>query len=431
MSIFGQGNMLRFKSVANIHPPFATDRARIWSIYGSIFWSVVALLLMIGLLFGIGWRWDSLQAWAGTCTTGRAINKTFTTGALWELCWHEQAAEGIVLSEIYYTAPGGERRKVLQEATVSQIEVLYDDGLATNYYASDPGLGGNRLLTLSAEDCPDGTLLSNGERTVLCQQSGARGYLYKYYTVQRQGEDLTLFSASQIGQRLYIIQWRFLDDGTIEPRVGDGGRLLRQGTDETTGWPIAADGTMGIGYLTNFWWRLDFDLAGNGANDIVDEISVAPVINEFGADSGRRATSATQLSSEGARSTDPNRKHSWRVRDGTLKNSDGHAISYHLEPKEAGFFYSGTATEPWNASDLYITVDKNCERLAAHNPTNPTCGANVADFANGESIVGADVVLWYRVTAHRLPRVEDLPLLEMQWHGYQLLPRDWTAQNPF
>jgi len=415
------------------------DIARGWRVgAGSLrsrLWPFVALLVMIGTVsgtwFGMWWHGGSLQAWAGTCTTGSAISKTFTTGATWELCWHEQAAEGIVLSDLYYTPPAGERRKILQEATLSQIEVLYDDGLATNYYASEPGLGGNQLLTLSAADCPSGTLLSIGERAVLCQQSGARGYLYKYYATQKQGEDLTLFSASQIGQRLYIIRWRFLDDGTIAPQVGDGGRLLRRGIDDTAGWPIAEDGTIGIGYLTNFWWRLDFDLAGNGTNDIVDEISVESVVNDFGADSGQRATSATQINSEGARTTDPDTKRSWRLRDGASSNGDGHAISYHLEPKEAGFFYSGAATEPWNAGDLYITVDKSCERLAAHNPTDPSCATSVAGFANGESIAGADIVLWYRMTAHRLPRAEDLPLLEMQWHGYQLLPRDWTAQNPF
>ncbi|HRW03462.1 MAG TPA: hypothetical protein P5121_00100 [Caldilineaceae bacterium] len=379
---------------------------------------LVAATLLAGWLW-----WASHPLLAGTCTNGSALSKTFATGATWDLCWHEAAAEGIVLSDIFYTPPGEERRKVLQEASLSQIEVLYDDGLAADYYTSTPGLGGAQLLTLTADDCPGGTLLSNGTRTVLCQRSGARGYLYKYYTVQKQGEDLTLLSASQIGQRLYLVQWRFLDDGTIEPQVGDGGRLLRQGTDDSVGWPIDGDGTVGIGYVTNFWWRLDFDLAGNGANDFVDAFEVDSADNNR-----QRATSATQLSNETGQATDPDHKRSWRVRDGLVKNSDGHAISYHLEPKMAGFFYGGSNAEPWDAQDLYITVAKPCERLASH---NPTCGAGVAEFADGESIAGADLVLWYRVTAHRLPRAEDLPLLPVEWHGYQLLPRDWTAQNPF
>ncbi len=385
--------------------------------------------IVVGMtLVGGWWRWMPAPAVAGTCTIGSALSKTFPSGARWELCWSERAAEGIVLSEIYYTPPAGERRKVLQEASLSQIEVLYDDGLATNVYTSNPGLGGDQLLTLTADDCPNGTLLSNGNRALLCQQSGARGYLYKYYATQRQGEDLTIFSASQIGQMLYVVKWRFLDDGTIEPQIGDGGRLLRQGVDETVGWPIADNGTIGIGYITNYWWRLDFDLAGNGANDYVDEFEVNALLDSNGNDTGKRATSATQLSIESGRTTDPDRKRSWRVRDGVLTNSDGHAISYHLEAKQAGYRDEGSATAPWDQHDLYVTAYKECERLAVQ---NPTCGTNINNFVDGESIASADVVLWYRVTAHRLPRAEDVPLLGVQWHGYQLLPRDWTAQNPF
>jgi len=385
--------------------------------------------LILGvMIFGGWWRWTAAPALAGSCTIGSPLSKLFTSGARWELCWSQRAAEGIVLSELYYTPPAGERRKVLHEASLSQIEVHYDDGLATNAYTSNPGLGGDQLLTLSAADCPNGTLLSDGQRNLLCQQARDRGYLYKYYATQRQGEELTLFSVSQLGQMLYIFKWRFLDDGTIEPQIGDGGRLLRRGVDDSVGWPIAADETIGIGYLTNYWWRLDFDLAGNGANDYVDEFEVTARLNGLGNDSGERIISATQLSSESGRTTDPTLKRSWRVRDGAVTNSDGHAISYELEAKQAGYRDPGTVNDPWNQHDLYVTVEHECERLAMQ---NPTCGASVADFVNGESTAGADIVLWYRVTAHRLPRAEDVPLLGVQWHGYQLLPRDWTAQNPF
>lgn len=388
---------------------------------------VLGLLTLVAMLALIGWQFVPSPAQAGNCATGSAISETFATGARWELCWEELINEGVVLSEIYYTTPDNLRRKVLHEASLSQIEVIYDDGLAAFNYVSDPGLGGAQLLTLTAADCPDGSLLTTGERNVLCKQSGARGYLYKYYAVQRQGEGMTLYSASQIGQRIYLVRWRFLDDGTIEPMVGDGGRLLRQGQDDTVGWPIDADGTIGIGYVTNYWWRLDFDIGGNGANDHVDEFVVTPA----GSTNQQRLTTATALTTESGRATDPDVKRSWRVRDGTLTNSDGRAISYHLEPKQAGYRYRGTDEEPWSQHDLYATVDHPCERLAIDNPTDPTCAAHVAAFVNEEALTGADVVLWYRLTTYRLPRAEDMPLLAVQWHGYQLLARDWTAQNPF
>jgi primary-amine oxidase len=388
-------------------------------------------LLLIGVAAGVTsllaiWQLAVTQAQGGVCTTGVYLEETLPTGARWDLCWGERTQEGIVLADIHYTPPSGVRRKVLQEASLAQIEVIYDDGRAAFYYGSEPGLGATQLVTLSSGDCPAGVLLTQSGRTLLCKQTTGRGYLYKYYTQQRQGHAMTLFSASQIGQHLYIVQWRFLDDGTIEPLVGNGGRLLRLGRDLQSGWPVAGDGTVGIGYVTNYWWRLDFDLGGNGANDLVEEFAVNPANSNT-----RRVSTATPLTTETGRTTDPDQKRSWRVRDGALTNSDGHAISYHLDPTQAGYRYVGPATEPWSQHDLYVTVNQPCERLAIQNPTTGGCAAHVAGYVNGENTAGADIVVWYRATAHRLPRAEDTPLLSVQWQGFQLLPRDWTAQNPF
>lgn len=387
------------------------------------------LLVLLGVAIVSGlvvWQLAATRAQSGACTTGIYLEASLPTGARWDLCWATRPQEGVVLTDVHYTPPAGLRRKVLQEASLAQIEVIYDDGQAAFYYGSEPGLGDAQLLTLSAADCPDGTLLTQGERALLCQQTAKRGYLYKYYTQQRQGDALTLFSASQIGQRLYIVQWRFLDDGTIEPRVGDGGRLLRQGRDPQAGWPVSGDGRVGIGYTTNYWWRLDFDLGGNGANDLVEEVEVNPANSNT-----RRVSTITPLTTETGRTTNPDQKRSWRVRDSALTNSDGHAISYHLDPNQAGYRYTGPATAPWSQYDFYVTVNRGCERLAMHNPITDGCADSVAGYLNGESTAGADTVVWYRATTHRLPRAEDLPLLTVEWQGFQLMPRDWTAQNPF
>ncbi|MEZ4863406.1 MAG: hypothetical protein R3C14_18960 [Caldilineaceae bacterium] len=394
------------------------------------------MLIAFGVVGGVGmitfmdlWPTSVTRGQGGTCTTGAYLEETLATGAGWDLCWVTDPQAGIVLTDIYYSTPAGLRRKVLQEASLAQIEVSYDDGAATFAYASDPGLGGAQLLPLNATDCPAGVLLQENDQAVLCKQVGGRGYLYKYYTQQRQGAAMTLFSAAQIGQHLYIVQWRFLDDGTIEPQVGEGGRLLRQGQDPRYGWPVqptTAAQPIGIGYVTDYWWRLNFDLGDNGANDAVDEFVVSPASSNT-----QRVSTVTALTSETGRTLDPDQKRSWRVRDGALTNSDGHAVSYHLEPDQAGYRHVGPAAQPWTQQDLYVTVAHACERLASHNPTTGGCADNVAAYVNGESVAGADVVLWYRVTAHRLPSAEDLPVLRVQWQGFQLLPRDWTAQSPF
>ncbi|MFN8444358.1 MAG: hypothetical protein U0175_26480 [Caldilineaceae bacterium] len=371
------------------------------------------LLLSIFMFAIVGflllWQWPVLRGQGGSCAVGTYLEATLPTGARWDLCWSSEPKEGIVLREIYYSTPAGLRRKILQEASLAQIEVRYDDGMTTLYPVSKPGLGDVQLLTLDTADCPNGTLLSQSNWALLCQQIAGRGYLNKYYTQQRQGDLLTLLSASQVGQQTYIVQWHLYDDGTIEPQVGEGGRDLRP-----------------VGYITNYWWRIDFDIGGNGANDFVDEFEVNPTTSNT-----QRISSAVTLNSESGRTTDPDKKRSWRVRDGSLTNSDGHAISYHLDPKEVGYRDPGSAAAPWNTNDFYATVAHPCERMPVRNPSAGGCPDNVAGFVNGESLAGADVVLWYRITAHRLPRAEDEPLLDVQWHSFQLLQRDWTAQSPF
>ena len=58
------------------------------------------------------------------------------------------------------------------------------------------------------------------------------------------------------------------------------------------------------------------------------------------------------------------------------------------------------------------------------------CGDELGDFVDGESLVGgADVVIWYEMTFHHIPRDEDEPHMFSHWSGFELVPRDWTSQS--
>ena len=50
-------------------------------------------------------------------------------------------------------------------------------------------------------------------------------------------------------------------------------------------------------------------------------------------------------------------------------------------------------------------------------------------FANGGSLVGADLVVWYGTSFHHLPRDEDEPHMAAHWSGFSIVPRDLTATN--
>ncbi|MEZ4655945.1 MAG: hypothetical protein R2911_00060 [Caldilineaceae bacterium] len=397
----------------------------IWSA-GFMLLTLVALWLAANFITRL-----RLQAQSGSCPAANKIDATLTGGGRWQICWEARDQEGIVLHDIFYTTPTGVTRKVLRQAGLAQIQVSRDDGSAPTPVLTQLGLGGNHLLTLAAADCDGGALLAQNGQNLLCQRSGARGYGYKYYTVAKPSYSMTLYSVSSVndagvGDKSYIVQWEFMDNGIIAFAVGETGSLTQFGSDAQYGWPVGGDSAnpIALGYTNNYFWRLDFDLGDNGGNEMVEEFAVNPAVSNT-----QRATSVTRLTSEAARPLDPATKRSWRIRDASLTNSDGHAISYHLEPMNISYRYEGPVSEAWNQNDFFVTRYNECERFATQNSPANGCGASLADFVNGESIDSQDLVVWYRVGFHRLPRAEDAPYLQTHWDGFTIYPRDWTAQN--
>ena len=208
--------------------------------------------------------------------------------------------------------------------------------------------------------------------------------------------------------------------------MGATGKLQRFTTDSRYGWPVRTTATtLGTSHIHNYYWRLDFDLGESGDNDLVEEFNYTP-----SADQTRRTLGVSRLTTEAGRSIDPVNLRSWRIRDGATTNANGQFISYQLEPIDVGHRDVGPTYEPWTANDFYVTKYRECERYVSHNPQVSGCTDNLAGFVNGESVENADVVLWYGVTFHHIPRDEDEPYMHAHWNGFRLTPRDWMAANP-
>lgn len=384
---------------------------------------VTVMLLMSVALF---WLYTPIRAQPGAnCSASFFVDQTLGNGARWQLCWEHRNLDGIVLRDIYYTPPGGAARRVLAQGSISQVHVPYDDNSARFHDITDDGFGDNNLSNLTPAECPAGVLLKYGAKNAICQQIQPRGYAFKGLGMQEQGELLSLFSVSTSGEYNYIPVWRFGDDGAIELLMGATGKLQRFTTDSRYGWPVRADGTRGTSHIHNYYWRLDFDLGESGDNDIVEEFNYTP-----SADNTLRTLGVTRLTSEAGRAINPVGLRSWRIRDGAATNANGQPISYQLEPLEVGHRDVGPSYEPWTANDFYVTKYRECERYVSHNPQVSGCVDNLAGFVNGESLEGADVVLWYGATFHHIPRDEDEPYMHAHWNGFRLTPRDWLDANP-
>ena len=371
---------------------------------------------LIGILLLLSFTTHLISA-QPNCSSHQLIDRTLPNGARWQLCWHQKNDEGIVLQDIYYTTASGVQRKILKQVNLAQVYVALDDNSGRFHQLTDYGFGGNNLQDLWPEECPNGTLIQDNNKNILCSTVSRRGYIYKYYSDQRQGYQLDLFSISQTSDYTWVVRWRFFDDGTIEPAIGASGQLQHFGNDDNYGSELDADGAIGIASALRYSWRLDFDIAGNGANDAVEELAVTPTDN-----GSRKQLSITQLSTETGRSVDTQLKRSWRVRDTVVTNNDAHAISYHLEPLHTGYHYNGASDEAWAEHDFYVTHHNSCEKFITNNPTQSNCGSTVTDFVDGENISSADLVIWYSMTYHHLPRDEDELYMPLRWSRFQLVP---------
>lgn len=381
---------------------------------------LAGVLLAGGLLTG----WSAPTAAAEFCSDDYYIDVTLPNQARWDMCWEHRQREGIVLHKVHYTPRNGVRRMILNEAAIAQIHVPYDDNGARYHDVTDYGLGGTYMARLEQDECLDGTLLNFDSKNVMCQQIETRDTEYHYGTEHLQGDALSLFSVSKIGAYNYIPVWRFLDNGAIEPGMGATGALQRFGDSgkQRHGWLIAED-KIGLAHLHNFYWKLDFDLAGTHDNDYVEEIN-------FTQQDGQTTRTNTRYTSEASRRVSASNLRRWIVADGDIKAANGQPISYEIRLHQVEHQDTGPASEPFTHYDFYVTKHKRCELFASHNPIAGGCAENLAEFVDGESLEEQDIVVWPSTTFYHMPRAEDAPRMDAHWSFISVTPRDWHDQNP-
>ena len=369
---------------------------------------------------------------APACSGDYLLEKTFPSGAKWQLCWEHRQREGVVYHDFYYTPPNGSERRILKQTSIAQIHVPYDDSGARYHDVSDYGLGNNYLNDLQTNDCPTGQFHGENGKNMICAFTHQRNHAHAHHSVTQDnhkiGQYFEFFSVSHIGAYNYIPTWRLYDDGTMEAVMGATGSLQRYRTGsqyQANGWLLNSSDKYGVSHLHNYYWRLDFDLGTNANDDVVEEIEF---VNQAGNLS--RIKSITPFTTEVARSIAPDRYRSWQVRDGSNNNANGHVKAYQIEPLLTGHRDEGPSYEPWTHNDLYVTVNNNCEKYASHNPQVSGCTDNLSAFVNGESLVGADLVVWYGLSFHHIPRDEDEPKMHAHWNSFKIVPRNVTVKNP-
>ncbi len=367
----------------------------------------------------------SVNAWArtntATCDTAHTINSSFTSGGDWSMCWSADTESGVVLSNIVYSSPDGEVRRVLGDLSLSQIELQYDDGQPAEYLLTDHGLGSSNTVSLDQETCANGNILIDNGVGIICSQEISRGYIFKYYSSHRQGYALELRTLSQVNGLSFVQRWQFFDSGDIAIALGTSG-VLQQYSTSVHGWKVN-DSDYATGFTLLPVWRLDFDIGTNSGNDKVVEIESRPSNDRL-----RKIRVNTEITNEAARPINSENKRFWQIADGNETIGSNQFVSYQLEPLD--YSDHGRSNLSWLQNDFFVTRYKACEQHAMRNPSS-NCGSNLNEFINGQSVSGSDLVIWYKTMYHHLPRAEDNNAIPIRWTGYIISPRDWVIDNPF
>lgn len=353
----------------------------------------------------------------------------FDSGATWELCWHIDPQAGLVISRVFFAAPSEHPRQILDAASIGQILFKYDEDPRETQLLSEYGLGGPQTLLSDGLRCENGELLSGINNQQICQRVRYLNPLTKVRRSQtKPRHEMTLHAWSQIGTHLFQQLWRFSEDGEITPSVIFSGQISRYTSD--AGYGIRIDDTnryaSSATLLVN--WRLDFNVNGTPANDRVDEIEFRLADTETTA----RAINISNIENEVMRTTERESFRGWRISDADQPSGDGiNRVGYYLDPQGAGYRYL-SQNHQWSEFDFFVTRRHPCERHSSGNHlVYKECNDGLDTFVDNESLADADIVVWYSVSRHFIPRLEDYPAIAATELGFALIPFDWSSYSMF
>ncbi|MFB2583435.1 primary-amine oxidase [Herbiconiux liukaitaii] len=383
------------------------------------------------------------------------------TWANWSLRASFDAREGLVLHQIGYD-DRGTVRPIVYRASVSEMVVPYADPSPVRYwqnyfdtgeylfgrYANSLELGCDCVgeityldITL-ADEFGNPRTITNG----VCIHEEDYGTLWKHtdlYTgveeVRRQRR-LVISFFTTVGNYDYGFYWYLYLDGTIECESKLTGFLFTSAYPEE-GSDFATNIAPGLGapyHQHLFCARLDMMV--DGTANAVDEVDVVrlpidernPWGNAFTKQSTRLSTEA-----EGGRLADSSVNRAWHIVSTTSDNRMGEPAGYALLAEGAPTLMADASSviasrAAFATKHLWVTAYAPDELYAAGDFVNQSIGGQglPAYTAADRSIDGEDIVLWHTFGPTHVPRLEDWPIMPVDYAKFTLKPYGFFDRNP-
>jgi primary-amine oxidase len=396
------------------------------------------------------------------------INKGEVSWQNWRFRFRIDPRVGPVLNLVRFE-DGGRLRSVMYEASLSELFVPY----------MDPSNGWNDRVFLDAGefygavgllqplrpglDCPanaayfDG--VSAGEHgapkltsQVVClfERTGndpAWRHSEGGNVYGRPSRELVLRSAAVIGNYDYLLDWRFEQDGTIDVAAGATGVIETKtsGHKDANGHmdmmeygQFVAENLIGVNHDHFFSYRLDLDVDGS-ANSFM---AARMVRQKLPSESTRKSIWAVKpiiatREKDAILDIDLDAPSMWMFINPNVKGPLGYPTGYEIMPGATAKSLLAPEDPPqkvgaFSGHQFWVTPNNASERYAAGvYPTSSKGDDGLAVWTNANrSIENTDIVGWYTLGFHHMPRTEDWPVMPTVWHHFEIRPFNFLAANP-
>jgi primary-amine oxidase len=366
---------------------------------------------------------------------------------------------------------GGKRRSILYEGMLSELYVPYMDparGWSTRVFLDTGEFYPGAVLQslLEGVDCPsnavyfDGLTTNDKGKPVLRPRQACLFERFAGDLAWRHGDDpnawgrpsrtLVLRAAAVIGNYDYLLDWRFEQDGSIRVAVGATGVIetrpvaeervpAQHAHDSAEDYgQLVAKNTLGVNHDHFFSYRLDLDIDGQDNSFMVHRL----VKKELPPGSPRKSIWVAEphvatKEADAMMDIHLERPSMWIFVNPNVKGPLGHLTGYEIMPGATAASLLDPDDGPqkvgaFSAHQLWVTPYRPNELYAAGTYPNSSKGDDglAAWTKENRGIENTDIVAWYTVGFHHVPREEDWPVMPVMWHDFVIRPFHFFPQNP-
>ena len=409
---------------------------------------------------------------------GYSMDGSEITWDIWRFHYRTDKRPGLILNQIDVNDQGT-WREVLYEAVLSEVFVPYMDPDVGWYWrtymdSGEYGFGIFMSPLTPGVDCPktatflDSTLNDDAGMpftipgTICVFERSIGDPSWRHFEIFAQGPDtsfpaegrasteLVIRYASAVGNYDYLVDYIFQQDGAMRVAVGSTGIDAVKGvasqsmnndtaTQDTRFGSLISANLVAPFHDHYFNFRLDFDVDGE-ANDF-KKAKLRPLnLTEFNIP--RKSMwgvtyEVVQSEIEARTKVTPDLPSNYYFVNGNKESGLGHHPGYQIVPDSYAYGLMSLDDMPikrnaYIDNQLYVTP---------YDPTQKYAGGEYAFQSSGDEtlqtwtdadrpIANTDIVAYYNIGFHHVPRMEDWPIMPIKWASFQINPFNFFTHNP-